>query len=171
MPINKSRCWPNDPDFLDGATKIDLPSERLLRAFWDVDILDPEDEPSHKIIDAGDSFTVRIRLELEGGLWTCVCGDWCFDLVFTPIGKGTGFDLSDLLGRDKLCRKNWKGCDTTCIELRVQVPPDTIPVDYLGTLYECGGKFQLFCCGKPAPVTGYEALEEFQFFKTALEDE
>ena len=171
MPIPRSRCWPDDPDYLDGATKIDLPSEKLLRAYWDVDIVDPEEEPSHNIIDAGDSFTVRFRLELQGDLWTCISGDWCFDLVFTPIGKGTGFDLSDLLGRDRLCRRGWRGCDGTCIYLAVEVPANTIPVDYLGTLYEVGGKFQLSCCGKAAPVVGYEALEEYQFFKTALEDE
>jgi hypothetical protein len=29
----------------------------------------------------------------------------------------------------------------------------------------------MYCCGKPAPVVGFEALEEYQFFKTSLEDE
>ncbi len=38
----KPPCWPDDPDYLDGYTKIDLPSEKLLRLYWDVDILDPE---------------------------------------------------------------------------------------------------------------------------------
>jgi len=71
----KPPCWPDDPDYLDGYTKLDLPPEKLLRAYWDVDILDPEKEPSHKIIDAGDSFTVRFRVALVGDLWTCICGN------------------------------------------------------------------------------------------------
>ena len=164
-------CWPGDPDYLDGYTKVDLPSEKLLRVYWDVDIRDPEDEPSHKIIDAGDSFTVRFRVALIGDLWTCMCADWWFDLGFSPIGKGTGFDLSDLIGKDKFWVKGWTGCKTRCIELVITVPGNTIPTEYCGTLYECGGRFQMYCCGKPGPVVGFEALEEYQFFKTSLEDE
>jgi hypothetical protein len=51
------------------------------------------------------------------------------------------------------------------------VPKDTIPVEYCGTLYECGGKFQMYCCDVPSPVVGFEPLEERQFFKSPLEDE
>jgi hypothetical protein len=170
MPT-KAPCWADDKDYLDGRTKIDFPSEKLLRAYWDTDILDPEDEPSHRIIDAGEAFKVRIRLELVGDLWTCVCGDWCFDLRFTPIGKGTGFDLSDLLGDDSFSVKDWKGCQTRCIELLITVPPDTIPVEKCsGTLYECGAVFQLFCCGERAGVVGSEPLEEYQFYKAGVTD-
>lgn len=164
-------CWPADPDYLDGYKKIDLPSEKLLNLFWDVDILDPEKEPSHKIIEAGDPFNIHIRMALVGDLWTCIAGDWDFDVGFTPIGKGQGFDLSSLIGKDKLQFKGWKGCDTRCVELMVTVPANTIPTEYLGTLYEVGAKFQLYCCNVPAPVVGYEALEEYQFFKSPLEDE
>jgi hypothetical protein len=164
-------CWPNDPDYLDGRTKIDLPSEKLLKAYWDTDIIDPEEEPSHRIIDAGDDFKVRFRLELVGDLWTCVCGDWWFDLRFTPIGEGTGFDLSKKLGPEKFWVKGWKGCDTKCIELVIVVPANTIPTEFCGTLYEAGAVFQLYCCGRAAAVVGFEALEEYQFFKAEVSDE
>ncbi len=163
--------WAGKPDYLDGYSKIDLPSEKLLRLYWDVDILDPEKEPSHKIIDAGDSFTVLFRVALVGDLWACVCADWWFDVGFVPIGEGKGFDLSDLVGKDKFWVKGWEGCATRYIELPVVVPKNTIPVDYCGTLYECGGKFQMYCCEVPAPVVGFEPLEERLFFKSPLEDE
>jgi hypothetical protein len=162
-------CWPDDPDYLDGYTEIDLPS-RLLQARWDVDILEAAYEPQHKIIEADDPFKVRFRVALLGDLWYCVCGDWWFDLGFTPIGEGKGFDLSDLVGRDKFYVRNWRGCRTRCIELLVEVPPNTIPTEYCGTVYECAGKFQLYCCGRPAAVVGFEPLEEFQFYKATIED-
>lgn len=57
------------------------------------------------------------------------------------------------------------------IELKIPVPPNTIPTEYCGTIYECGGKFQMYCCEVPAPVVGFEPLEERQFFKSPLEDE
>jgi hypothetical protein len=166
----RSTCWPNDPDYLDGRTKIDLPSEKYLRAYWDVDILDPEEEPSHRIIDASEEFTVRIRLELIGALWSCIAGDWRFDLRFSPIGKGTGFDLSDILPTDSFTVKDWKGCDTRCIEKYVTVPANTIPTEHSGTLYETGAVFELYCCGRSAAVVGYEALEEYQFFTPEVTD-
>jgi hypothetical protein len=162
-----SRCWPHDRDYLDGRTEIRLPSERLLHAYWDADILDSNGVPPSTIISVEDDFFVRFRLELDGDLWACIAGDWDFDLGFVPIGKGTGFDLSDLLAPGTTQVRNWKGCDrgATCIELMVRVPKDTIPAEYTdGTLYEVGAKFQLHCCGKPAAVVGYEALEEYQFY-------
>jgi hypothetical protein len=172
MPApTKPPCWPDDPDYLDGYTKIDFPSERFLRVYFDADILDPEEEPSHKIIEADDPFTVRFRLALTGDLWTCVCGDWWFDLGFNAIGKGPAFDLSDLVGKERFYVKDWKGCDTRCIELPVTVPGGTIKTELCGIVYEVAAKFQLLCCGRPAPVVGFEALEERQFFTTTLEDE
>ena len=50
-------------------------------------------------VSSNDSdFFVRFRLELDGGLWACIAGDWCFDIGFTPIGKGTGLGL-------RICRR------------------------------------------------------------------
>jgi hypothetical protein len=102
------------------------------------------------IIERKDPFEVRFRVELKGRLWYCICGHWCFDLGFTSIGKGEHFNLSDYLPepeKSKLRICDWKGCDTRCIEVCVRVPPNTIPVERCGTLYEVGAKFELRCCG------------------------
>jgi hypothetical protein len=65
----KKPCWPDDPNYPDGYTEIDLPSERLLRAYFDTQILEESDEPQPQIIHADDYFKVRFRLELKGELW------------------------------------------------------------------------------------------------------
>ena len=72
-------CWPDDPDWLDGATEIFL-SAKNLKACWDADILDDDDKFHDTIIEANEAFQVRFRVELKGRLWKCVCGHWCFDL-------------------------------------------------------------------------------------------
>lgn len=157
-------CFDDDP--LDGYTKIELPSEHYLAAYWDVDILDPELQPSHNILTVSKPFKVRFRVVLIGELWRCLCGDWCFNLGFSPIGDGTHFNLSDLLGKDDFWVTGWKGCDRLCVELCIDVPAGTIPTESCGTLYECGGWFELHCCDRgPVAVVGMEALEERFFFK------
>jgi hypothetical protein len=156
-----SVCWPTDPDYLDGRTEIRLPSTALLQAYWDTDILDVNGVDPGDILDCSDAFVVRFRIELVGGAWSCMSGDWVFELGFTEIGgQGLGFDLSTKLPPDALRVPDWKGCQTLCIEKAVQVPANTIPAG----LYETGARFQLYCCNKPARVTGYEALEERQFY-------
>jgi hypothetical protein len=142
--------WLKDPDWLDGPTEIFLPSTKHLKAYWDADILDDDKNPHDKIIEHDEAFTVRFRVELRGRLWKCICGHWCFDIGFTPIGDGRRFNLSDVLPYDlkqqlRLC--DWTGCQTRCIEICITVPPGTIPVDCCGTLYEVGAKFELRCCG------------------------
>jgi hypothetical protein len=165
------RCFPDDPYYPNGYTEIDLPPERLLRATFNAEILEPKGEPQPNIIQADEPFTVRFRVALEGELWYCICGDWWFDLGFAPTGKGEGFDLSDVLGRDKFYIRKWRGCDTRCLELVVYVPPDTIPVEYCGTVYQCAAKVQLFCCGRPAAVVGFDVLGSFQFYKADVADD
>ena len=157
-------CYNEDP--LDGYTKIVLPSEQYLNAFWDVDLLTSGLQPLQKLITVSEPFKVRFRVVLLGELWSCICGDWCFNLGFTPIGDGKSFNLSDLVGDDKFWVRGWQGCNTLCIELLVDVPAGTIPADYCGTLYECGGWFELHCCGTgPVAVVGMEPLEENFFFR------
>jgi hypothetical protein len=170
-PPKKKRCFPDDPYYPDGYTEIDLPSERLLRASFNAEILEPPDEPQPNIIQADEPFKVRFRVALEGELWYCMCGDWWFDLGFAPTGGGRGFDLSDVLGREKFYYRNWRGCDTRCIELEIYVPADTIPVEYCGTVYQCAAKVQLFCCGRPAAVVGFDVLGSFQFYKAEVADD
>jgi hypothetical protein len=163
-------CWPGDPDWLDGPTEIELPSERYLKAYWDADILDIDDKNPHDtIIERTDTFKVRFRVQLEGRLWRCVCGSWCFNVGFTAIGRGKDFNLSDVLPDASVLElRDWKGCETRCIEVVVTVPPETIPAEHCGTVYEVAAWFELRCCdyGKEEgelAVAGYEALEEYQF--------
>ena len=94
----KAPCWPDPPGWLDGATEILLPSSKYLRAHWDADILDIDDKNvEDTIIERKDTFHVRFRVQLEGRLWRCICGHWCFDVGFTAVGDGESFNLSDKL--------------------------------------------------------------------------
>jgi hypothetical protein len=165
-------CWPGPPDWFDGATEIELPSERYLKARWDADILDIDDANwRDTIIERKDTFKVCFRVELRGRLWKCICGDWCFDVGFTAIGDGPDFNLSDKLPNPSVLRlPNWKGCETRCVRICVTVPPDTIPVEACGTLYQVGAKFELRCCGEPGDecggqlaVAGHEPQGEYMF--------
>lgn len=154
-------CFDGDP--LDGYTAIDLPSDQFLAACFDVDILNTSGQPLFHNVDADEPFKVRFRAVLTGDIWVCVSGDWCFDLGFTAIGELLAFKLSDKIGKDRLCVRGWRGCDTLCIQVEVDVLPNTVPSD---KLYEVGGWFELRCCADgPVVVAGYEPLEERFFFK------
>jgi hypothetical protein len=171
VPPTEAPCWPGSPDWLDGATEILLPSERYLKAHWDADIYDVDDQNVRDtIIERKDTFKIRFRVQLKGRLWVCICGHWCFDVCFTAIGDGEDFNLSDVLPDPSVLRvPNWEGCQTRCIDLCVTVPPETIPVGRCGTLYQVGAKFELRCCGdcddenSHLAVAGHEAQGEYMF--------
>jgi hypothetical protein len=160
-----------EPDWLDGATEIELPSRRHLRAYWDADILDLDDRNKHDtIIERTDPFEVRFRIYLKGRLWSCIGGDWCFDLGFTPIGDGPRFNLSDVVADPSELRINdWRGCRGRYIDKCVYVPGCTIPAGHCGTLYQVGAKFELHCCGdcedrdNYLAVVGHEPQGEYMF--------
>jgi hypothetical protein len=160
-------CWPNDPDYLDGRTEIELPSEKLTKAYWDADVLDLDDKNVHDtILGTEELFKVRFRVELHGRLWKCIAGTWRFDVGFTPIGPGTRFNLSSLLPGDPNFEfRDWKGCDTLCIERVVTVPPGTIRIQDDPEVYELAAKFRLRCCDRFDAVVGFEPLEEYEFFR------
>ncbi len=158
--MHKSVCWPNDKDYLDGATEVRLPSTALLQAYWDTDILDVNGVAPGSIISVSDDFQVRFRLELRGPAWQCMGGDWQFDVQFEGLGKADEFALSERLTPGALTVAAWKGCDRTCIEHNVIVPAGTVKAG----LYELGAEMQLYCCGRPAAVVGHEALEEYQWY-------
>src|SRR6266545_3277524 len=89
------------------------------------------------------------------------------DVDDTSIGDGPDFNLSDVLpDRSELQIRDWKGCDGVYIEKYVWVPPETIPVEHCGTLYQVGAKFELRCCGycedkdSHVAVAGHEAQGE-----------
>ena len=113
---------------------------------------------------------VRFRVYLRGRIWKCISGCWCFDAGFSAIGDGPDFNLSDLLAdKTELHIRNWNGCDGLYIEKYVTVPGGTIPVEYCGTLYEVGCKFELRCCGccddenSHLAVAGHEPQGEYMF--------
>jgi hypothetical protein len=163
--------WLNDKDYLDGKTEIELPSERYTKVYWDADILDLDDKNKHDtILGTEELFKVRFRVELQGRLWRCITGDWRFDVGFKPIGVGRGFYLSELLpGAPGFVVKDWKGCQTLYIEQVVTVPPGTIKLDdnQDTEVYEVAAKTELRCCDGQLAVAGYEALEEYEFFRGA----
>jgi hypothetical protein len=160
-----SKCWPDDKDYLDGASELRVPPSTALKAYWDADIRDTYGVNPGTIIAVTDPFVVRFRVELIGDLWHCIRGDWCFELGFTAIGDGPDFDLSDKLPAGVLHRKDWDGCESRCIEVCYTVPPGTIPAESCGTLYEVGARFSLHCCKRERPIlVGYEALEEREFY-------
>lgn len=160
---NVPPCWPQP--WLDGAWEIKLPAVNLLQAKWDTDIYDVNGAEQDTIISVDEPFEVCFRVQLSGALWRCICGTWHFDLCFDPCGSAPGFNLSDLVPTDALQRKDWKGCDTQCIELCYMVPAGTIPVQYWATLYEVAALFQLFCCDQPASVVGHELKGDYQFYQ------
>lgn len=116
-----STCWPGDN--LDGYTEINPPAG-MLRAYWDSEILDTSGVPSDRILKVGDTFDVRFRIELVGPAWQCMTGDWVFDIRFDEQGGPADFKISSLLPPDVLTVKDWKGCQTTCIEHRYTVGPN-----------------------------------------------
>jgi hypothetical protein len=164
-------CWPDDPDYPDGYTEIDLPSDKLLKASFAAGVFEPDDEPQSRIIQADDPFKVRFRLAPQDELWSDISGDWRFDLGFAPTGSGKGFDLSDMIGRDPFYLRNWRGSDTRCIELVVNVPSHVIPTEYCGVVYQVAGTVQLFCDGKPTAAVGFQMLGAFQFYKSDIDDD
>jgi hypothetical protein len=163
-------CWVGEPDWHKAETRIELPPERYLEAYWHAEILDYEAKnPLTRIIERREEFVVRIRIELCGRLWRCICGNWCFNVGFTPFGDGERFNLSQHVDPNEFEYNDWKGCDTLCIERCIRVPACAIPADRCGTVYDVAAWFELRCCGRckdkdsTLAVSGFEKLGVYQF--------
>jgi hypothetical protein len=163
-------CWVDDDDWHRAHTRIELPPERHLEAYWHAEILDYEAKnPLTRIIERREEFVVRLRVELCGRLWRCICGNWCFNLGFTPFGDGERFNLSQHVESGEFEYNDWKGCDTLCIEKTIRVPACAIPVERCGTVYDIAAWFELRCCGdcrdkdSHLAVSGFERLGGYQF--------
>jgi hypothetical protein len=163
-------CWIGEPDWHKAETRIELPPERYLEAYWHAEILDYEAKnPLTRIIERREEFVVRIRIELCGRLWRCICGNWCFNVGFTPFGDGERFNLSQHVNSGQFEYNDWKGCDTLCIERCIRVPACAIPADRCGTVYDVAAWFELRCCGdckdkdSTLAVSGFEKLGVYQF--------
>jgi hypothetical protein len=152
-----SACWPGDD--LDGYTEINPPTA-ILQAFWDSEIIDAYGVPSTRILRVSDPFVVRFRIELVGPAWKCMGGNWVFDIRFDEQGGPADFKLSSLLPAGALTFKDWKGCDTQCVEREYTVPPNLLQ----DTVYELTSTFRLYCCDKPAAIVGFEPKEEYQWY-------
>ena len=131
---------------------------------------DDDKNKADTIIERKDAFAVRFRVYLRGRLWKCICGHWCFKVGFAPVGEGKKFELSSILhDPSELEIRDWKGCDTLCIEKIIRVPGGLIPVEPCGTVYEVAAWFELRCCGYCADehshlaVAGFERLGEYMF--------
>ena len=62
-------CWINDDDWHKGHTRIELPPESHLEAYWHAEILDYQAKnPLTRIIERREEFVVRLRVELCGRL-------------------------------------------------------------------------------------------------------
>jgi hypothetical protein len=165
------RCWEGDDNWQRSRTRIELPAEKHLRAFWHAEILDVDSkDPRDRIIERRDPFLVRLRVELEGRLWRCICGHWCFKVGFAAMGRGESFDLNDLLPDPaELQQRDWKGCDTLCIDKCVRVPPWTIPEERCGMVYEVTAWWELRCCGycedrgSHLAASGFERIGGYMF--------
>jgi hypothetical protein len=161
-------CWPNDPDYLDGKTEIELPSERYTKVFWDADIIDLDDKnKGDTILGTQELFKIRFRVEAVGKIWQCMTGDWVFDVGFTPIGREGSFMLSSVIPASELVVAGWRGCDTLCIEVVVDVPPGTIQIQGEVEVYAVAAQVYLRCCSGHIAVAGYEDLGEYEFFQGA----
>jgi hypothetical protein len=169
-------CWPTEDDWHRAHTRIELPPERYLRAFWHAEILDiTSRNPHDHIIERSDPFVVRFRVELEGRLWRCISGHWCFNVGFTAIGSGPDFNLSEeVKDPGEFQIPDWTGCEELCVGKCVTVPGNTIPAgaapaNCCGTVYEVAAWFELRCCGgcgdpkSHLACSGFERLGEYQF--------
>jgi TIR domain len=154
-------CWPNDQDYLDGRTQMFLPSQdgEEVGCYFDTALLDLAGRSLSNQINVGEPFQVRFRAEARPGkLWVDASGDWTFDLAFSPIGSGSGFNLSDLLPSPSVLKVgSWRGADTRCIEITATVPPRVLPQS--GGLYDVVATIAFQPTGgKIAPVSGIEAI-------------
>jgi TIR domain len=157
-------CWPDDQDYLYGHIRIFLPSQdgEEVGCYFDTTLLDLAGRSLSNQINVGEPFQVRFRAEARPGeLWVDASGDWIFDLAFSPIGRGSGFNLSDLLPAPSVLKVgNWRGADTRCIEIAATVPPSTLPGS--GGLYQVAATVAFQPTGgKIEPISGIEALESY----------
>ena len=166
-----SRAWHEDDDWHKGRTRVELPSEHHLRAYWHAEILDYEAKNPHtKIIERREDLLVRFRVELKGRLWKCIDGQWCFNLGFTPFGDGRRFNLSDLIKPEELEYKDWDGCKTECIERCVKVETHLLcsrlelrresPISRLGHLKAVAWKISIVARVHLTPLPGAKRCDD-----------
>jgi TIR domain len=157
-------CWPDDQDYLNGRSRMFLPSQdgEEVGCYFDAALLDLAGHSLRRQINVGEPFQARFRAEARPGEpWLDASGDWTFDLAFSPIGRGSGFNLSDLYPSPSALKlDSWRGADARCIEVAVTVPPNLLPGS--GGLYEVVATIAFQPTGgKIEPISGTEAIETY----------
>jgi hypothetical protein len=168
-----SECWPDDPNWLDGAVWVDVPAVggRDSGCYFDADLLDHAGQSPQGVLDIDQALQVRFRVEVKPrSLWAEVSGTWTFDLDFTGIGFGSAFKLSDRIGESGLRIADWSGKDINCVEVTVNVPPGTLPGSSTTELYQVGATMMLRpTSGISKPFMAHESLSEYSLFSTQSE--
>jgi KAP family P-loop domain len=167
---SNSGCWPDDPDYLDGRVLISSSArgDEEVGCYFDAEILDVAGHPLPNRIDVGEPFQIRFRVETQPPeRWVDASGTWSFDLAFSPIGSGSGFNLSGLLPPGTTQLESWRGEKTPCIEVAAAVPPGSLPGSR-GT-YAVGATVEFQPTGGSiGPISGMEALETYSLLPSSL---
>jgi KAP family P-loop domain len=130
-----SNCWPDDPNWLDGAVWTGSPTGG--GCLFEAKLLDLDGQPLGSVIESSESFHIRFRVEVQPAeSWHDASGTWRFDLGFVIIGKGANFRLSDEQRfAQQLLVTDWRGSETKCIESTIESPPGTLSREYHGGVY------------------------------------
>src|SRR5215469_4370035 len=173
-PSQPSTCWPDDPDWLNGATWIDAPAIGGTDSgcYFDTVLLKHDDQSPGNILDIDQALQVRFRVEARPpSEWDRVSGTWNFDLAFTEVGGSSSFNLSEILsGSLPLQVEGWSGKDTRCIEKIVTVPPGTLPRSAKSTVYELAATVMLQpTSGLSKPTAGFEPMGTYMLLKSESE--
>jgi TIR domain/Domain of unknown function (DUF4062) len=162
-------CWRDDPNWLDGYVWVSssFAEDEGPGCYFDTTILDDAGQFLPNQIDAGKPFHVRFRAETRPhDRWLSSSGTWAFDLTFSPIGEGTGFNLSRLLPSGTTMLANWQGGVTHCIEVTAHVPPYLLTRSGKSYAVAATVRFEP-ASGGVALITGTEALDEYYILPAA----
>jgi hypothetical protein len=152
----------------EGVVEIYKPSSDALKGSFTAELRDKYGVKPETIIKAKDHFEISFWVWLEGDLWKCICGDWCFDMTFESGGPSREIRLSDFAEiAPDLMYRDWKGCRPGALHFHVtvKVPAGTIPAGDKNRTYDVVASFQMLdACGNPAAVVGHQELGRYQFY-------
>jgi hypothetical protein len=174
LPV-ESRCWPEDPDWLDGRVQLTVPFDAGTSAaiVWGAELLSPDGKPLLGVVSSGSPFAVRFRVELDDApQWRKARGTWSFDLTFSPVGRGSGFVLSEALPDGVLQSSGWRADEARCVEVSYTVPAGGLPSLAAGQIYEIGATIELLNArGVAGRVVGTESLDAYRILGDRSERE
>ena len=149
----------------DGKTEIELPSRRYTQVFWDADIIDLDDKNKADTILGTEQPSSTLPRRNAGG-----CGVHHRRLAvrrrFKPIGPGPGFYLSRFSPATRLRGQGLEaatGCASSSMSTCLRTRSSSGRPGHRGL--RDAAKVELRCCDGHSR-RGYEALEEYEFFRT-----